>query len=197
MPQIIRIPYDDQEIGRGYNSETRESVGAALSVANVSEDPAVDGEEVNTSFESVTSQEVLMEALAISASLDVRYGLFSGGAKFDFAECHAVNSFSSFIAGRCVVHNAVRHGHQFQLTPDAAPLVTAQRMDEFKTTFGDMFVRSLKTGGEFCVVVRITSVSEEHQRKMAASLDAAYNGLATSADFPAPANACHVSCVTL
>jgi hypothetical protein len=27
-----------------------------------------------------------MESLGISSSLDVRYGLFSGGAKFDFAQ---------------------------------------------------------------------------------------------------------------
>jgi hypothetical protein len=188
MPQILVVPFNGQEIGQGYNSETRESIGTALSISQVSEDAAADGQEVTTTFESVTSQENLMESLGISASADVRYGLFSGGAKFDFAQSHAVNSYSSFIAGRCVVHNAIRHGHDFRLTADAAALVTAERMDEFKTAFGDMFVRSLKTGGEFDVVARITSVSEEHQSKMAASLHAAYNGLATSADFQASFN---------
>src|SRR5262245_61821859 len=175
MSQIIIIPFDGQEIGQGYNSETRESIGTGLTVANISEDPAANGQEVTTLFESVTSQESLMESLGISASADVRYGLFSGGAKFDFAQKHSVNSFSSFVAGRCVVHNAIRHGHGFQLSDAAKPLLVAQ-MDVFKTAFGDMFVRSLRTGGEFDVVARITSVSEEHQSTLAASLHAAYNG---------------------
>jgi hypothetical protein len=129
-----------------------------------------------------------MESLGISSSLDVRYGLFSGGAKFDFAESNAVNSFSSFIAGRSVVHNAIRHGHGFRLNEDAGPLVTAQRMDEFKTAFGDMFARSLMTGGEFDVVARITSVDEEHQSKLAASLHGEYNGLLASGSFQAAFN---------
>ena len=188
MPQIIVIPFNGQEIGQGYNSETRESIGTGLTVASISENPAADGQEVTTIFESVTSQESLMESLGVSSSVDARYGLFSGGAKFDFAQNHAVNSYSSFIAGRCVVHNAIRSGHGFRLNEDAAPLVTSQRMDEFKTAFGDMFVRSLKTGGEFDVVARITSVSEEHQSALAASLHAEYNGLVASGSFQASFN---------
>ena len=185
MPQVITIPYDGQEVGQGYNSETHETVGTALSVANISEDPSVDGQQVTTLFQSVTSQENLMESLGISASLDVRYGLFAGGAKMDFAQSHAVNSYSSFVAGRCVVNNAIRHGHGFSLSETATALVTTQRTDEFKTAFGDMFVRSLKTGGEFDVVARITSVSEEHQTQMSASLHGEYNGLATDVSFSA------------
>ncbi|SDP44804.1 hypothetical protein [Afipia sp. GAS231] len=188
MSQVIMIPYDGQEIGQGYNTETRESIGTALDVTNIAEDPAANGQQVTTIFESVTSQESLMESLGISASMDVRYGLFSGGAKFDFAQQHAVNSFSSFIAGRCNVQNAIRHGHGFKLNDDASALVRAQRMDDFKTAFGDMFVRSLKTGGEFDVVARITSVSEEHQSSLSASLHAEYNGLVASGSFQASFN---------
>jgi hypothetical protein len=64
-------------------------------------------------------------------------------------------------------------------------LVNAGNTKDFKTAFGDMFARSLKTGGEFYVVAQITSVSEEHQSKMAASLHAEYNGLAAGGSFKA------------
>jgi hypothetical protein len=185
MSQIILIPFSDQEIGQGFNFDSRENVGTGLAVGNMSEDPVADGQVVRTSFTSVTTQESLMESLGISASTDVRYGLFSGGAKMDFAQSHAVNSFSSFIAGRCEVHNAIRRGHGFHLTPEAAAVVATGDTKAFKTTFGDMFVRSLKTGGEFYVVARITSVSEEHQSKMAASLHAEYNGLTAAGTFKA------------
>jgi hypothetical protein len=139
MPQVIVMPFNGQEIGQGYNSDTGESIGTALTTTNVNEDKVVDGQEVTTTIEIVTSQESLMESLGIAASADARYGLFSGGGKFDFAQKHAVNSFLSFIAGRCVVRNAVRHGHGFKLTEDANKLVTAQRMEDFKTAFGEMF----------------------------------------------------------
>jgi hypothetical protein len=51
-----------------------------------------------------------------------------------------------------------------------------------------MFVRSLKTGGEFDVVARITSVDEEHQSSLAASLHGEYNGLFASGSFQASFN---------
>src|SRR4051812_10256556 len=114
MSQVIKIPFDDQQIGQGFNYDSRESVGIGLSVTSISED-IPDGQIVRTSFKSVATQESLMESLGVSASADVRYGLFSGGAKFDFAQSHAVNSYSSFIAGRCEVQNATRHGHGFRL----------------------------------------------------------------------------------
>lgn len=185
MGQIIIVPYNDQEIGQGFNSESRENVGTALTVANISEDPVANGQIVRTFFNNVTSQESLMESLGISASVDARYGLFSGGAKMDFSESHAVNSFSSFVVGRCEVNNASRHGKGFQLTPDAQAVLSTGDMANFKKAFGDMFVRSLKTGGEFYVVAQITSISEEHQSKMAASLHAECNGLIASGSFKA------------
>ena len=181
MSQIIRTPFDDHEIGQGFNIDSRERVGTALSVASISEDPHVDGQVVRTSFQSVTTQESLMEALGISASVDARYGLFSGDAKLNFAQSHAVNSFSSFVAGRCEVHNATRHGHGFAVAEDAKPLLGDPK--QFKASFGDMFVRSLKSGGEFYVVARVTSASEEHQSNVAASLQAEYNGLVAAGTF--------------
>lgn len=181
MSQIIRTPFDDHEIGQGFNIDSRERVGTGLTVATVSEDPNVNGQVVRTSFQSVTTQESLMEALGISASVDARYGLFSGDAKLNFAQSHAVNSFSSFVAGRCEVHNATRHGHGFALTEEARALLSDPK--QFRAAFGDMFVRSLKTGGEFYVVARVTSASEAHQSKVAASLHAEYNGLVAAGTF--------------
>jgi hypothetical protein len=183
MSQIVRTPFDDHKIGQGFNRESRERVGTALTVSSIAEDPNVDGEVVRTSFKSVTTQEGLLEALGISASIDARYGLFSGDAKMSFAQSNAVNSFSSFVVGRCEVHNATRHGDGFSLTEPATALLVD--VDQFRTAFGDMFVRSLKTGGEFWVVAQITSVNEAHQSKVSAALQAAYNGLAAGGEFNA------------
>jgi len=188
MPQTLIVPFTGHEIGQGFNSETREKVGTALSVPQVSSDKFADGQIVTTSFKIVTDQGSLMESLGMSASIDARYMLFSAGGKVDFTESHSVNTFSSFIAGRMQVANSQIHGHDFTLNAHAEPLVTAQRMADFKTAFGDMFVRAINTGGEFCVIARITSVSEESQRSLTASLHAGYNSLAVQADFSAQFN---------
>ena len=185
MSQVIIIPFSDQVIGQGFNSESRQNVGTALTVAEVSDDPVANGQVVWTSFQSVTTQESLLESLGVSVSADARYGLFSGGAKMDFATSNAVNSYSSFIVGRCEVHNATRHSRGLRLTPEAEAMVRSGNQKGFKTAFGDMFVRALKTGGEFYVVARITSVSQEEQNSLSASLHGEYNGALASGSFQA------------
>jgi hypothetical protein len=186
MPQqVIMIPFSGQLIGQGYNSETGESVGTALEFDSVFEDPATDAQGATTMFESVDTQDDLKESLGISAAADVRIGLFSGGAKMSFCEQHAVNSSSSYVAGRSFVQNPLRHGKGFRLTKEAQALVDAGRMDDFKRAFGDRFVRSLSTGGEFCVVARITCSSEAHQSNLNVKLHGEYNGLINSGSFQA------------
>jgi hypothetical protein len=184
MPQVMVIPFDNQEISQGFNSQTRENLGTALMFTDTNEDPVAPGQDVTTSFEIVSDQESLIHSLGVSATVGARYMLFSADAKLGFAEDHAVNSYSSYIVGRCLVMNALRRGHGFKLTTDAdTVLQRPDGMEEFNTAFGDMFVRSLRTGGEFLVVARITSISEEHQVKLTASLHGEYNGLAVGVDF--------------
>ncbi len=185
MPQVLRVPYDGQQIGQGYNPKTTESVGTALSVSEIAKTfPA--GQAVTSQFDMVSTQDSLMESLGISASVDARYGLFSGDAKFNFASSNSVNSYSTFVVGRCEVQNAISYGKDFKLTAAAdAILKQANGEKTFRTAFGDMFVRALRTGGEFSVVSRVTSVSQEHQTKISATLHAAFNGLAASGDFRA------------
>ncbi len=81
MPQVMVIPFEGQEIGMGFNSQTRESLGTALVVPDISENKVADGQDVTTFFEMVSDQDSLMQALGVSASVDARYMLFSGNAK--------------------------------------------------------------------------------------------------------------------
>jgi hypothetical protein len=87
-----------------------------------------------------------------------------------------------------LVANAQRHGDGFKLTEDADAVLkqdVASGTNRFKTAFGDMFVRDLNTGGEFLVIARITSTSEEHQQTLTSSLSAAYNGAVAGGSFQA------------
>ncbi len=181
--QVIVVPFSGQLIGQGYNTETGENVGTALLVDSVFEDTSTDAQVASTIFESVESQDSLNESLGMSLSADVRVGLFAGGAKVAYAEQHAVNSSSSYVAGRSVVQNAIRHGKGFRLTPEAQRLIDAGDTAGFKKAFGDRFVRSLNTGGEFCIVARVTSTNAEQQSKVSSALQGEYNGILSAGSF--------------
>jgi hypothetical protein len=55
MPQVITVPFNDQEIGQGFNLDSRENVGTGLSTVSISEDPLADGQVVHTAFDMVTT----------------------------------------------------------------------------------------------------------------------------------------------
>jgi hypothetical protein len=181
--QRIVVPFTGHRIGEGFNSDTAERVGVALDVPSVGEDPVAPGQTASFKFLMLTSQESFEKALNIGVEVEARYALLSGGAKFEFAESSAVNSTSTYIVASCVVANALRFGSGFTPTEAAKRMIAAGDEDGFKTSFGDRFTQALHTGGEFYAVVRLTSSSVEHQRKVSASLHAELNGLVTSGSF--------------
>jgi hypothetical protein len=183
--QRIVVPFTGHRIGEGFNSDTVERVGTGLDVANIGEDPFAPGQDAAFRFRMVTSQSSLEEALNIGVEVEARYGLFSGGAKFDFAQSQAVNSSSTYIVASALVSNALRSGSGFTPNAAAAPLVDAGLTDEFKLAFGDRFCEALHTGGEFHALVRVTSSSTQHQRNISASLHAELNGLFAAGSFSA------------
>lgn len=183
--QRIVVPFDGHVIGEGFNSDTVERVGTGLTVPTVGDDPLASGQTAVFRFRMLTSQASLEKALNIGAEVEARYALFSGGAKFSFAENSAVNTASTYIVASCVVTNALRFGSGFTPTESAAGLIAAGDVDGFKTAFGDRFTQALHTGGEFHALVRVTSSSVQHQRKISASLHGELNGLVTSVSFKA------------
>lgn len=67
MSQTMIIPFSGQEIGQGLNSQSSEGLGTALST---DKDPAADGQQTTTRFDSVNTQESLMETLGVAVSVD-------------------------------------------------------------------------------------------------------------------------------
>ena len=186
VPQVRRILFNGEEIGMGFNSETGLAVGTALEGFTVDADPVASGGEVFATVTIVDTHESLMDSLGLSFEAQGRYGFFSGGAKMNFAESSSFNSTSTFLVAKCVVRNALRRGRGFRVIKDPAKLLLdSQRFEEFRTAFGDCFVRGLQTGGEFYAVIRITSLSTTTQLKLSATLHAEYNGLVAAGSFQA------------
>lgn len=185
VAQIRRAIFNDEEIGMGFNSDTGLAVGTALEGFSIVENPAAPGAEVVASISIINTHEELQKSLGLSLEAHGRYGFFSGSAKAEFAETARYNSTSTFLVARVVVENPLRRGKGFQVTEAARALLNPSRMAEFKTAFGDSFVRGLQTGGEFFAVIRITSVSEATQSSLAATLQAEMNGLFAGGGFKA------------
>jgi hypothetical protein len=183
--QRITVPFAGHVIGQGVNSDTAERVGTGLSVAQVGEDPVAPGQTAVFKFQMLTSQASLERALRIGAEVEARYALFSGGAKFDFAQSSAVNTSSTYIVASCAVTNALRSGSGFTPTDTADRLIRAGDDDGFREAFGDRFTEALRTGGELHALVRVTSSKVEHQRRISASLHAELNGLTAGGSFTA------------
>jgi len=183
--QRITVPFAGHIIGQGVNSDTCERVGTALTVGSEGEDSQADAQTATFSFNVVTSQQSLESSMNIDAEIDARYLLFSGGAKFDFAQNNAVNSSSTYVLASCFVNNALRSGRNFAPTEAANALLRAGDTDGFKVAFGDRFCEALRTGGEFHALVRITSSSTSFQSKIAASLHGEMNGLVAGGSFKA------------
>src|SRR5262249_30535355 len=160
-------------------------VGLGLTSGAPTEYSVAEGHTATMRFHMVTSQQSLESSLNISVELEARYMLFSGGAKFDFAQKNAANFSSTYIVGSCVVMNATRSAREFTPTANAKRLLDAGDKDGFKAAFGDRYCQSLRTGGEFYAVARITSSNTSHQSKIGASLHAELNALVASGSFKA------------
>lgn len=181
----ITVPFDGHVIGQGVSADTLTRLGTALQVASVSENQVADAQSVLSRFQMISTQDSLERSLNTSVEVDARYGLFSAGAKVEFAQSQAINNKSTYILASCVVSNALRSGNGYTLDARAQPLVQAGDEAGFFSAFGERFVDALHTGGEMHVLVRVTSSSAEHQSKLAIALHAEYNGLAASGGFKA------------
>lgn len=175
IDQVRRLNYNGEDIGMGFNSDSGLAVGTALDF-----DPPDDqiSQESIADVTIVTSHEELMSKLHMAAQFEGRYGTVSGGAKVDFSNNTKYNSSSTFVVARLVISNTVSRGRNFRAKemPTVQNLLAPGRADDFKTAFGDGFVRAQFRGGEFYAVMRITSVDSSTESNLAVALHAEVQG---------------------
>ncbi|MBJ8056101.1 peptidoglycan-binding protein [Bacillus cereus] len=183
MDQVRRIDFNDERVGMGFNSESGLAIGTALEGFTVTADPIAPGQQVSASVSIINSHDELMERLGMSFEAKGRYGFFSASAKAEFSSSTSYNSTSTFVVARCVVKNPFMRGDNFRVKQPAQDLLNSLRFDEFRTAYGDSFVRGLQTGGEFYAVIRITSFSTSKQKELGVTLQGEMNGVVTNGEF--------------
>ncbi len=162
------------QLGRGVDSLT----GTPLGVAVIPDQPQIDsnnsGQIVNYDVSIIESSEELEESMGLSIGAEMRYGLFSASGKFEMKEKAQYKSFATYVLAKCDVRNPPVGLF------DPGAKEEARRIRDIATNFsrayGDCFVRSALTGGEFYVVIEIVHQDRNVQKSLAASLQAEYNG---------------------
>jgi hypothetical protein len=182
MAQIQRIPFRGSgTLGRGVNTLTGEFVGKALNV--ISKEQAVSGQEASYDVQITETHDSLMKSLGLSVEASGRYGLFSAEGKFGMSEKSNFNATSTFVVASCRVQNAFEMVDRVELLPEAGALM--EQPDKFKTAFGTSFIRGLQTGGEFYIVMQVTSTNQEMQNSLSVAFQAECQGLLASGGFKA------------
>ncbi|MFI5825483.1 LGFP repeat-containing protein [Streptomyces rishiriensis] len=166
----------------GVDSLLQQARGEAIVFDGTSD--AVGGQTTSADFRIITTQQQLVEALEVSVSASVRYGLASGDARMQFAEQHAVNDASVYLVMHARAENAPRHMTGARLKPEAE---TIYRNDPeaFRRSFGDSYIDEIYTGGALTVLYMFHTRDESSKRDLSASLRASVGGFMAGGDISA------------
>ncbi|MBI1928475.1 hypothetical protein HYR99_30060 [Candidatus Poribacteria bacterium] len=181
MMMSLDLPYKEgMNYGVGVNLLTGEILGKGVKPGEPTSLQDAGGHEAGDNVTLIREAEDLYDSLGISVRASGHYGLFSSGGKFRFSEQVKYNSQSTFLLARSIVTKAFKQIEEAQLEEQAVRLLEQGKFDQFRESYGDAFVRGIKTGGEFFSVISITSVNREEQQKLAIKLRAAYSGISGS-----------------
>jgi hypothetical protein len=159
---------EGMRFGMGVDSQTETACGEALQYERI--EAGDGGQRVRADFLKIESQEQLMESMDISVSASVSYGLSSVDAKFDFSRQHSVNDYTVYLLLKASVHNPPRHMVAPKLTDEAAAIYK-RAPDEFRQTFGDMYIDEIYSGGEFFGLLMFHTHDESSKTSIVAELD--------------------------
>src|SRR5690349_20563817 len=149
-------------IGDGIDAlsgEVRSSVVTATEFEDITGQGGA-AQEVLFQLERVQSFEELQESLGLSIDASASFGLFGGSEKFRLQEESRFNRFSLHMKVHVRVINAERRMKNPQLLPEARDLLATGNTKRFRERFGDLFVRGLRTGGEFFALMEIQTAND-------------------------------------
>lgn len=162
------------QLGRGIDTTTGAPLGVAIVPEEGKVDPHNSGQTVSYDVTIIESSEELEESLGLSVGAEMRYGLFSSSGKFEMSEKTQYKSFATYMLAKCEVRNPPVGLFDPKGKQEAEAIVNIE--NRFRRAYGDSFVRSALTGGEFYVIIEIVHTDSNVQKSMAANLQAEYNG---------------------
>ena len=131
------------------------------------------GQKVEYRLLSLESQSKLREALNISASASLNFGMFGGGsARMNFAHTLRKNAQTRYLMVHTRVSNQLDIASSFKLKPHALALAKLDAGASFSDQCGTEFVYARRTGGEFYAVFEFEFHSREEEKHFDAAVNA-------------------------
>ncbi|TKH17158.1 hypothetical protein FC697_22480 [Bacillus wiedmannii] len=173
------IPFrDGMDLGLGIDDLTG-SVGSlpAVNFTEIEEAVGEEGMEAVYDTSLVNSSEQMYHSLGIDVNAEGRYGLFTAEGKFSFAEKSQFNSTSTFLVARADIQNAFKRVKNPSPTQDAQDLKRDGDTETFRKRYGDLFIRGVKSGGEYIAILSITNKVQQDQRDLGIALKASFDSI--------------------
>ena len=139
------------------------------------------GQQVTFHLHTIQSNEDFENAFSIDASVKAQYGLFGASAKFSYGESLHFTSEKKYAITEVNVVNAEEMIDNIRLLPHASDLLSRGKFNEFRQECGDMFVKSISTGGCYYGVVVMSSENTNKLQDIYGKFTANY-GLMVSGD---------------
>lgn len=163
--------------GRGYDSlhgAVRGDVAVSTPLTSITGnlgDPGAGGQSVRYYLEEIQSLTDLRSVLSISAAASFSGLLVGGDAKFDFYRQAKFHRYSVFAIVRVDVVNSTTTLGVQRFSESALERLKGSSLEEFFESYGDEFVISSTTGGEFLAIVEFVTETAAQQEALSAKLD--------------------------
>ena len=157
------------QLGIGYNSFTGETRGFAVEDTNVRSE-VLRGQEVLYSIREVENREQLRQHLGVSASASYS-GIFSVSAKAEWSHDTTIDNHYFYLLISVRVKNGAAMLKKYELTKGAKDLLikSPYNWKAFYAKYGDMFVHSIVSGGEFHALYEFQTHSREDKDNLKTS----------------------------
>lgn len=170
-------------LGMGYNTYTSETRGFAVLGDAVSSPSGDGGQEVEFAVHEVEDRESLREHMGIAASASYS-GIFSVDAKAKWSSDRTIDARNFYLLISVTVTNSATDLKKYELTPEArAMLGKKPDWKGFYARYGDKFVSSVITGGEFHALYEFKTRSRKDKDELKAALKGSYGLFKANADF--------------
>ena len=155
------------ELGRGVNGINGKVRDLAVTVPP----PATLFAEQPATFTctKLSSIEELHAALGLGMDGSGSFGLLDGSEKLSLAM--RFNSYSVFLLVNITCVTSAQRLQDEQLVPAAEDLLRAGQLDLFRQRFGDVYVKGIETGGQYCALIEIESTGKADQLNLSNTLE--------------------------
>lgn len=185
MPLLMAAaPESDAQLGIGYNTFTGETRGFAVKESEKISTPSRHGQEVLYSIREIENRDQLRQHLGVSASASYS-GIFSVSTKAEWSHDTTIENRYFYLLVSVNVKNSATLMKNYELTDGARALFAKSPYDwkTFYARYGDAFIHSISTGGEFHALYEFQTKSREEKDKLKISAKGSYGGFKASAEF--------------